>query len=156
MSKLSVTQLVILSNACQRDNRLVLPLPDRIKGGAARKVVASLVTMRLVEEVYFVGVSWPVQQVGIETKREDRCRLRLPGKLCIHMGQRNLSPLPGQFPGHPAKRHPNRARRWSRPGTVRAAGSGHARSHSFRTGPAQAHRDGEPASDRGGGRGAAA
>lgn len=32
MAKLSDTQLVILSAACQRDDRLVLPLPDRLKG----------------------------------------------------------------------------------------------------------------------------
>jgi hypothetical protein len=39
MAKLSDTQLVILSTACQRDDRLVLPLPDRLKGGAANKVI---------------------------------------------------------------------------------------------------------------------
>jgi hypothetical protein len=30
MAKLSDTQFVILSTACQRDDRLVLPLPDRL------------------------------------------------------------------------------------------------------------------------------
>ncbi len=39
MTKLSDTQLVILSAACQRDDRQVLPLPGTLKGGAANKVV---------------------------------------------------------------------------------------------------------------------
>ena len=51
MAKLSDTQLVILSTACQRDDRLVLPLPDRLKGGAASKVIGSLLSKGLVEEV---------------------------------------------------------------------------------------------------------
>ncbi|MBI3674075.1 MAG: DUF3489 domain-containing protein [Rhizobiales bacterium] len=51
MAKLSDTQLVILSAACQRENRLVLPLPENLKGGAATKVVASLLAKGLVEEV---------------------------------------------------------------------------------------------------------
>lgn len=51
MTKLSDTQLVILTKACQREGRLVLPLPDRLKGGAAAKVVESLLAKGLVEEV---------------------------------------------------------------------------------------------------------
>jgi hypothetical protein len=51
MTKLSDTQLVILSAACQRDDRLVLPLPDRLKGGAANKVISSLIAKGLVKEV---------------------------------------------------------------------------------------------------------
>lgn len=51
MVKLSDTQLVILSAASQRDDRLVLPLPERIKGGAAAKVVDSLLAKGLIEEV---------------------------------------------------------------------------------------------------------
>lgn len=51
MSKLSDTQLVILSAACQREDRLVLPLPENLKGGAATKVVASLVAKGFIEEV---------------------------------------------------------------------------------------------------------
>ncbi len=50
MTKLSDTQLVILSAASQRPDRLVLPLPDRLKGGAAQKVTASLVAKGLIEE----------------------------------------------------------------------------------------------------------
>jgi hypothetical protein len=51
MTKLSDTQLVILTAACSRDDRLVLPLPASLKGGAAKKVVHSLVTKGLIEEV---------------------------------------------------------------------------------------------------------
>ena len=51
MSQLSDTQLVILSTAVQRDDRNILPLPERIKGGAAGKVVNSLIGKGLVEEV---------------------------------------------------------------------------------------------------------
>lgn len=51
MTTLSDTQLIILSAACQREGRLVLPLPQNLKGGAATKVVATLLTKGLVEEV---------------------------------------------------------------------------------------------------------
>jgi hypothetical protein len=42
MSKLSETQLVILSAASQRENGAVLPLTIDLKGGALQKVLASL------------------------------------------------------------------------------------------------------------------
>ena len=51
MTPLSDTQLAILTAACQRADRLVLPLPDRLKGGAAAKVVGSLAAKGLIEEV---------------------------------------------------------------------------------------------------------
>lgn len=51
MTKLSDTQLVVLSAACQRDNRSVLPLPANLKGGAAQKVVGSLLAHGYVAEV---------------------------------------------------------------------------------------------------------
>jgi len=51
MTKLSDTQLVILNAACQREDGRVLPLPERLKGGAATKVVDSLIAKGLVEEV---------------------------------------------------------------------------------------------------------
>lgn len=49
--KLSDTQLVILNAACQRDDRVALPLPASLKGGAAQKVVASLTAKGLLEEI---------------------------------------------------------------------------------------------------------
>ena len=51
MTRLSDTQLTILSTACQNPDRLVLPLPERFKGGAASNIVKSLTAKGLVEEV---------------------------------------------------------------------------------------------------------
>ncbi|MDQ3559853.1 MAG: hypothetical protein M3453_11870 [Pseudomonadota bacterium] len=51
MTKLSDAQLVVLAAACQRPDRNVLPLPERLKGGAAQKIVASLIGQGLIEEV---------------------------------------------------------------------------------------------------------
>lgn len=51
MTKLSDTQLVILNAACKRNDGHIQPLPDRLKGGAAMKVVDSLIAKNLVQEV---------------------------------------------------------------------------------------------------------
>ncbi len=51
MSKLSDTQAVILTAAAQRPNRLAIPLPDRLKGGAAQKVVDSMLARGLLARV---------------------------------------------------------------------------------------------------------
>ena len=51
MTKLSDTQSVILSAASQRTDRLALPLPKSLKGGAAHKVVSALVAKGLLKEV---------------------------------------------------------------------------------------------------------
>jgi hypothetical protein len=48
--KLSDTQLVMLSNAAQRDDHC-LTLPEKLKGGAAHKVVTKLIAAGLVKEV---------------------------------------------------------------------------------------------------------
>ena len=56
--KLTDTQLVLLSAASQRDDRAV-ELPANLKGGAAHKVVAKLLTEGLVEEIRARG-SLPV------------------------------------------------------------------------------------------------
>ena len=50
MTKLSDTQLVILSAAAQREDRNVLPLPGSLRGGAATKVVAALLSRGLIAE----------------------------------------------------------------------------------------------------------
>jgi Protein of unknown function (DUF3489) len=51
MTKLSDTQAVILSAACQRDDGAVLPLPEtlKIKGGAVDKVLGSLKAKGLID-----------------------------------------------------------------------------------------------------------
>lgn len=51
MTKLSDTQLVILSAAAQRDDRNVLPLPGSLRGGAATKVVGALLSRGLIVEL---------------------------------------------------------------------------------------------------------
>ena len=51
MTKLSDTQLIILSAACARETRMVLPLPKTLKGGAANKVNGSLIAKGLIEEI---------------------------------------------------------------------------------------------------------
>jgi len=51
MTKLTDTQRVILSAASQRTDRLALPLPKSLKGGAAYKVVNALVEKGLIKEV---------------------------------------------------------------------------------------------------------
>jgi len=50
MTKLSDTQLVILSAAAQRDDRNVLPLPGSLRGGAAAKVVGAMLKRGLIAE----------------------------------------------------------------------------------------------------------
>ncbi|MHA3977397.1 DUF3489 domain-containing protein [Halovulum sp. GXIMD14794] len=50
MTKLSDTQLVILSAAAQREDRNVLPLPGSLRGGAAAKVVSALLSRGLIAE----------------------------------------------------------------------------------------------------------
>lgn len=51
MPKLTVTQLIILSAACAREDRKLLPLPKSLKGGAATKVIDALIAKGLVEEI---------------------------------------------------------------------------------------------------------
>jgi hypothetical protein len=50
MTKLSDTQLVILSAAAQREDRNVLPLPGSLRGGAAQKVIGALMKRGLIAE----------------------------------------------------------------------------------------------------------
>ena len=51
MTKLTNTQRVVLSAASQRTDRLALPLPKSLKGGAAHKVVNALIEKGLLKEV---------------------------------------------------------------------------------------------------------
>ena len=50
MSKLSDTQVIILSAAAQRPDGNVLPLPGSLRGGAAKKVVDALLARGLIRE----------------------------------------------------------------------------------------------------------
>jgi hypothetical protein len=51
MSKLSDTQLVILSAACQRPDLSVYPLATKLSGGAAAKVLNGLLSKGLIKEI---------------------------------------------------------------------------------------------------------
>jgi hypothetical protein len=51
MSKLTDTQTLILSRASRQDDRIALPLPDRLRGGAANKVIVPLIQKGFLEEV---------------------------------------------------------------------------------------------------------
>jgi hypothetical protein len=68
MTKLSDTQLVILTAACSRDDRRVLPLPASLKGGAANKVINSLMTKGMVAEID-AGPADPVWRTGGNDRR---------------------------------------------------------------------------------------
>jgi len=51
MTKLTDTQTLVLSRASQQEDRIALPLPDRLRGGAANKVVGALIAKGFLEEV---------------------------------------------------------------------------------------------------------
>ena len=51
MTKLSDTQAIILSAAAQREDRIALPLPEGLRGGAAAKVIAALLAKGFLQEV---------------------------------------------------------------------------------------------------------
>lgn len=51
MTKLSDTQAIILSAAAQREDRIALPLPDSLRGGAATKVVGAMLAKGFLQEV---------------------------------------------------------------------------------------------------------
>lgn len=72
MSKLSDTQLVILSAACQRPDLSVYPLATQLSGGAAAKVLKSLLGKGLIREV--------VAKRDDTLWREDKKR----GRLTLH------------------------------------------------------------------------
>jgi hypothetical protein len=69
---LSDSQLVVLSAACQRDGRSLYPLTLKAKGGAADKVLKSLLAKGLIEEVQ-AGLN---DQVWREDKDGARLTLR--------------------------------------------------------------------------------
>lgn len=51
MTKLTDTQLIVLTAAAQRSTLLALPLPSNLKGGAAHKVIHPLIEKGLLEEI---------------------------------------------------------------------------------------------------------
>jgi hypothetical protein len=51
MTQLSDTQALILSAAAQRPEHIALPLPESLRGGAAAKVVAAMISKGLLQQV---------------------------------------------------------------------------------------------------------
>jgi len=51
MTKLTDTQLIVLSAGAQREHLVALPLPSNLKGGAATKVIQPLIDKGLLAEV---------------------------------------------------------------------------------------------------------
>ncbi|MFN3593017.1 MAG: hypothetical protein ACK4TG_12640, partial [Thermaurantiacus sp.] len=51
MTQLSDTQALILSAAAQRPERIALPLPESLRGGAAAKVIGAMIAKGLLQEV---------------------------------------------------------------------------------------------------------
>ena len=51
MTQLSDTQALILSAAAQRPERIALPLPESLRGGADAKVVGAMIAKGYLEEV---------------------------------------------------------------------------------------------------------
>src|SRR5687768_14483114 len=70
MSKLSDTQLVLLSAASQREHRIITP-PERLKGGALKKVYDKLINLGFAEAVV-VGRTQPAWRTD-----EDETRIGL-------------------------------------------------------------------------------
>lgn len=51
MTQLSDTQAIILSAAAQRPEHIALPLPESLRGGAAAKVVSTMIAKGLLQEI---------------------------------------------------------------------------------------------------------
>ena len=51
MSKLTDSQLVVLTAACQRADRCVFPVTAKLKGNAAGNVLKSLLNKGLIKEI---------------------------------------------------------------------------------------------------------
>ncbi len=75
MTKLTDTQLVVLSAAAVCDDRSVLPLPKSLKGGAVTKVLNALITRGLIEQVedprYAVEDGFRITRAGLRAINAD-------------------------------------------------------------------------------------
>lgn len=82
MSKLSDTQLVILSAACQRPDFSVYPLATKLPGGAVAKVLTSLLNKKLIKEVEVKRDD----TVWREDKKRGRLTLRVTKAAFVALG----------------------------------------------------------------------
>ena len=106
MPKLTDTQALILSRASRRDDRIALPLPGRLRGAAAKKVVAPLIERGLLTEVDADprkrGALWRQRQDGsFATLAITDAGLEAIG---IEIGPPNPEPASEPAPERPARR----------------------------------------------------
>src|SRR4051812_32757461 len=82
MTKLSDTQLTIISAACQRDDRSVFPITAKVTGGALDKVLKSLLAKGFLEEIEHTGSdpAWRTCEDGV------RISLRATRAACQALG----------------------------------------------------------------------
>jgi hypothetical protein len=82
MTRLSDTQLVILSAAANRDDGSIFPLPDTLRGGAVDKVVQSLIRKGFVERIVddrpAVDDLLRVTRAGLEAINVDPAEVAFP------------------------------------------------------------------------------
>src|ERR1700689_4777688 len=96
-TKLTDTQLVILSAASRREDRGVV-LPTNVKGGAAQKLVAKLIDLGLIEEVRARG--------ELPDRRRYSCsRARRPGPLQAGPDHRTAAAPRRSHEAHQVRRH---------------------------------------------------
>ena len=137
MTKLSDTQLVILSNAAQRDDLSVLPLPDSLtlKGGALNKVMDSLRNRGLIrvlggdggpERVVITSEGMAAIGVEADERRSDRGRPTRPRR----RPRPTVRPRPRRPPPRPT----------ARPRRRRAGGQDKAKAKASRAAPASQSR----------------
>ncbi len=89
MTKLTDTQLVILSAACAREDGAVFPITASVKGGALNKVLQSLIAKRLIEEIP-AGVGDTIWR----DEDEGRVTLRATDAACEALGIEDNEPPP--------------------------------------------------------------
>jgi hypothetical protein len=82
MAQLSDSQLVVLNAACQRPDRSIYPLTAKLPGGAAAKVLGSLITKGLIKEVQ----AKRDDTVWREDKKRGRLTLRATPKALDALG----------------------------------------------------------------------
>ena len=87
MARFTETQLVVLSAASQRDDGSIHPLPTTLKGGAADKVIDSLLGKGLIERIEDDRAAVP-----------DLVRITQAGLDAINVGPDEEAPAPTQGP----------------------------------------------------------
>ncbi len=77
MYDLTETQRTVLTAAAERPRRHILPLPDRIKGGAAKKVLTALAARGLIRDngdgASLVVTDDGLRAIGLEPTPTEPC-----------------------------------------------------------------------------------